>query len=63
MTTLIIVIAIVLLILILIIGGFIIKFFRMVFKQMKDSNAKRIEIHKDFERMKREVEDRQNKLR
>lgn len=30
---------------------------------MKDSNAKRIEMRKDFERMKREVEDRHNKLR
>lgn len=63
MKTLIIVIAIVLLVLILIIGSFIIKFFQMVFKQMKDSNAKRIEMRKDFEWMKREVEDRQNKLR
>ena len=63
MKTLIIVTAIVLLVFILIIGSFIIKFFQMVFKQMKDSNAKRIEMRKDFERMKREVEDRHNKLR
>ena len=63
MKTLIIVIAIVLLVLILIIGSFIIKFFQIVFKQMKDSNAKRIEMRKDFERMKREVEDRQRRSR
>lgn len=63
MKTLIIVIAIVLLIFILIIGGLSIKIFHNVFKRMKDTNDKRIEMHKDFERMKREVEDRHNKLR
>lgn len=63
MKTLIILIAIVLLVFILIIGSFIIKFFQMVFRQMKDTNNKRIEMHKDFERMKREVEDRHDELR
>ena len=63
MKTLIIVIAIVLLVFILIIGGLSIKIFHNVFKRMKDTNDKRIEMHKDFERMKREVEDRHNKLR
>ena len=63
MKTLIIVIAIVLLIFILIIGGLSIKIFHNVFKRMKDTNDKRIEMHKDFERMKHEVEDRHNKLR
>lgn len=63
MTTLIIVIAIVILILIMIIGSFIIKIFNRGFKRMKDTNNKRIEMHKDFERMKREVEDRHDELR
>lgn len=63
MTTLIIVIAIVLLIFILIIGGLSIKIFNNVFKRMKDTNNKRIEMHKDFERMKREVEDIHDELR
>lgn len=63
MKTLIIVIAILLLIFILIIGGLSIKIFKNVFKRMKDTNNKRIEMHKYFELMKREVEDRHNKLR
>lgn len=63
MTTLIIVITIFLLIFILIIGGLSIKIFNNVLKRMKDTNNKRIEMHKDFERMKREVEDRHDELR
>lgn len=63
MKTLIIVIAIVLLVFILIISSLIIKFFQMVFKQMKDINAKRIEMSKERERMKREFEDKSHNSR
>lgn len=63
MKALIIVIAVVFIILILIIGSFTCKFFQMAFKQIKNSNAKRIEMSKEHERMKQEFEDRHNKLR
>lgn len=63
MKTLIVVIAIVFLVLMLIIVGFIDKLFQTGVKNIEKSNAKRIEMHKDFEQMKREVEDWQRKSR
>lgn len=63
MKTLIVVVAVVFLILLVIIVGFIYKFFQMVLKNIERSNVKRIEMHKDFEQMKHEVEDRQRRSR
>ena len=58
MKALVIVIAVLFIIFALIIGSFVYKFFQMTFKQIESSHAKRIEMSKEHERMKREFEDR-----
>lgn len=63
MKILIIIISVLFIIFALIVGSFVYKFFQMTFKQIENSNSKRIEMSKEHERMKREVQDRQNRLR
>ena len=58
MKVLVVVFAVLFLFFILIVGSLIYKIFQMVLVQMETSNAKRIEMSKKRERMKREFEDR-----
>lgn len=63
MKALIVVIAVAFLIFVLLFGTFLYKAFQMIFKQIQCSDAKRIAMSKEHERMKQEFEDRQNRLR
>jgi hypothetical protein len=58
MKVLVVVFSVLFLFFILIVGSLIYKIFQMVLVQMETSNAKRIEMSKKHERMKREFEDR-----
>lgn len=58
MKVLVVVFAVLFLFFILIVGSLIYKILQMVLAQMETSNAKRIEMSKERERMKREFEDR-----